>query len=199
MFLAICGAASMQYKVRTESALVGVNLMNKRSLPFVWVCVLSAVVFSVLSARAMLAESPRPVQLKVLRMHSGKDCTSGQISMEGTIVGYTLERPWQGNIPLISSIPPGRYQGFVRTKTEDRWRIELVNVPNRGNIQLHIGNFVADSVGCILIGSNLTASLCQLSDSKAAFEKFKLAFADAAAKLGQKDVDTPIELSIEDQ
>jgi hypothetical protein len=142
-------------------------------------------------------ESPRPVRIKIQRQHSGKDCISGQLSLEGDIVAYTLERPWEGNIPLISSIPAGRYSAFVRTETKDRWRIELTDVPNRSNIQLHIGNTLADGVGCIMIGSNLQKE-CTLVEGKAAFDKFKLSFAAAAARLGQQDKQTPIELWISD-
>jgi hypothetical protein len=139
-----------------------------------------------------------PLRLRIDRQHSGKDCTSGQIALEGNIVGYTLERPWEGNIPLISSIPAGSYHGHVRSRTNDRWRIELSDVPGRTNIQLHVGNFIADGVGCVLIGSNLRSDLCTLTDSKTAFDKFKLAFAAAAAKKGQSDNDTPVELTIDD-
>jgi hypothetical protein len=142
------------------------------------------------------AKPPKAIDLAIQRQHSGKDCTSGQISLEGQVVGYTLERPWEGNIPLISSIPGGRYHGFVRTKTADRWRIELTDVPGRTHVQLHVGNFVADGVGCILIGSNLKPDLCTLTDSKAAFDKFKLSFAAAASKFGQSDSDTPVVLTI---
>jgi hypothetical protein len=150
--------------------------------------------FSLISAGVTAA--PEPVKLKIQRQHTGTDCTSGQISIEGEIAGYTLERPWQGNIPLISSIPTGRYHGYVRKNTSDRWRIELSDVPGRTNVQLHVGNFVADGLGCVLIGANLTKDLCTLTDSKAAFDKFKLAFASAAAKKGQPDDQTPVELTI---
>jgi hypothetical protein len=154
---------------------------------------------AVLGAASHISARPnKPVDLSVQRQHSGKDCTSGQISIEGQIVGYTLERPWEGNIPLISSIPAGQYHGFVRKSTSDRWRIELTDVPNRHNIQLHVGNFLADGVGCILIGSNLKPDLCTLIESKAAFDKFKLSFAAAAAKLGQADDNTPVILTIRD-
>jgi hypothetical protein len=152
-----------------------------------------------LFARANAAsDSPRPIRPKLQRQHSGKDCTSGQLSLEGEVVAYTLERPWEGNIPLISSIPAGNYGGFVRTETKDRWRIELTDVPNRSNIQLHIGNTLADGVGCIMIGASLQDDLCTLVASKSAFDKFKLSFAAAAAMLGQNDTNTPIELWITD-
>jgi hypothetical protein len=151
----------------------------------------------VVSEKAM-PEPARAVRLSIVRQHSGNDCVSGQISLAGQIQGYTLERPFAGNIPLISSIPAGNYKGFVRTRTKDRWRIELI-VPGRENIQLHVGNFLQDGVGCILIGSNLTKDLCALVDSRAAWDKFKLTFNGEAAKLGQSDLNTYVELVISDQ
>lgn len=143
--------------------------------------------------------SPTAVRVAIHRAHKGKDCTSGQIVIDDKIVAYSLERPWEGNIPLISSIPAGHYHGYVRTKTKDRWRIELTDVPGRTNIQIHLGNFLADGVGCILVGSSLTKNLCQLLDGEGGFDSFKLAFAAAAARVGQKDADTPVEVAIEDQ
>jgi hypothetical protein len=151
-------------------------------------------VASFLSIAALPAAAQR-VTLKIIRQHSDANCISGQISLNGKIMGYTLERPWQGNIPLISSIPVGTYSAFVRTETKDKWRIELRDVPKRGNIQLHVGNFVADSVGCILIGRNLKGNLCELTESQAAFNSFKLEFAKAAG--GEPDSDVPVSVIIE--
>jgi hypothetical protein len=54
-------------------------------------------------------DATKSVRITLLRQHSGADCTSGQLILEGKPVAYTLERPWQGNIPLISSIPAGVY------------------------------------------------------------------------------------------
>jgi hypothetical protein len=144
---------------------------------------------------AALPGAAQRVTLKIVRQHSNASCISGQISINGKIMGYTLERPWQGNLPLISSIPVGTYSAFVRTETKDKWRIELRDVPKRGNIQLHIGNFVADSLGCILIGRNLTDNLCTLTDSQAAFNSFKLEFAKAAG--GEPDSEVPVTVIIE--
>lgn len=140
--------------------------------------------------------SGSPVTLTITRQHSDDKCTSGQIAINGKIVGYTLERPWVGNIPLISSIPQGKYIAFVRTQTKDRWRIELKNVPDRSPIQLHVGNFISDGVGCILIGRNLSKDLCQLEEGQAAFDNFKVEFAKAAG--GQPDRDVQITVVIVD-
>jgi len=170
--------------------------MGSRTMLAVIVCIAPGALLFVPTVEK--SASPKPIELRITRQHSGKDCSSGQMSLEGEIVAYTLERPWEGNIPLISSIPTGRYHGYVRKNTKDRWRIELIDVPNRENVQLHVGNFLADGVGCILLGSNLKSDLCTLSDSKAAFDKFKIAFNEAAGKHGQTDDNTPIELTIED-
>ena len=162
-------------------------------------CVAVLLVWSALPWIFSIAANPtKPVDLLVQRQYSGRDCTSGQISIEGQIVGYTVERLWEGNFPLISSIPAGQYHGFVRKSTADRWRIELTDVPNRPHVQLHMGNFVADGAGCIFVGSNLKPDLCTLTDSKSAFDKFKLSFAAAAAKLAQTDDNTAVILTIRD-
>ena len=138
-----------------------------------------------------------PVVLKLIRQNSSGQCTSGQLAFDG-FIAYTLERPWQGNLPIISSIPMGTYHGYVRTRTRDRWRIELTDVPGRSNVQIHVGNFVADGIGCVLIGSNLSPDLCTLQASAVAMNKFKLAFNAASAKLGQPDIDTPVALIVTD-
>lgn len=141
----------------------------------------------------------KPVEIVIHRMQHSNDCTSGQILIDNNIVAYSLERPWNGNIPLTSSIPAGRYQAFVRTKTKDRWRIELKNVPGRGNIQLHVGNFIADGVGCILVGASLSKNLCQVVDSARGFDHLKIVLDAAAARLGQKDTETELNVVIEDE
>jgi hypothetical protein len=132
------------------------------------------------------------VTLTITRQHTGARCTSGQLALNGRVLGYTLERPWEGNIPIISSIPPGRYKAFVRTTSKDRWRIELSDVPRRENVQIHIGNYVPDGVGCILIGRTVNKDLCSLEDSKFAFDNFKVEFEKAAGGAKDKDVQVSV-------
>jgi len=150
-----------------------------------------------LAAMAVLSTAfGQSVTLTITRQHTDAKCTSGQLAINGSVVGYTLERPWEGNIPIISSIPPGRYKAFVQLRTKDRWRIELTDVPQREHIQIHIGNVVPDGIGCILLGRSLNKDLCNLADSKSAFDNFKIEFAKAAG--GAKDQDVPITIVILD-
>ena len=69
--------------------------------------------------------------LTIARKYSDANCTSGYLAVNGTIQAYTLERPWAGNAPLLSSIPVGTYNGILRYDHSDQWRIELQGVPGR--------------------------------------------------------------------
>jgi uncharacterized protein DUF5675 len=160
---------------------------------------------TMISAQAARSEdkataSPSVV-LTVLRSHESAECTSGQLLVNGKVIAYTLERPWLGNLPLISSIPPGKYAAFIHLKPEgDRWRIQLKDVPlsstERRDIQIHVGNHLADSVGCILVGSGLAPNLCALTGSIAAHNRLKLAIAEAVAKLGKDETKEDVAIDV---
>src|SRR5262245_61624748 len=61
-------------------------------------------------------------KLTVYRQYPGKKCTSGYLEVDGTIVSYTLERPWADNQQNISSIPSGTYHAHLRYDHSDNWR-----------------------------------------------------------------------------
>jgi hypothetical protein len=77
--------------------------------------------------------------------------TGGIIKDDGTHICYTLELPWKDNEPCVSCIPEGIYQCVWQ-----RWRlpmrIEIQDVPERSLIQIHSGNYLGDTEGCILPG-----------------------------------------------
>jgi hypothetical protein len=119
---------------------------------------------------------PSEFKLTVARKHRDSKCTSGYLAVNGKIITYTLELPWRGNAPLISSIPDGSYSAILRYDHPDTWRIELRGVPGRGNVQIHTGNAPDDSEGCILVGLNLGADLCSVLESKKAYDALRIAF-----------------------
>jgi len=116
--------------------------------------------------------------LTIYRQYSSDQCTSGYLAVNGTIQAYTLERPWAGNAPLISSIPPGTYGGILRYDHTDQWRIELTGVPGRTNVQIHTGNTPDDTEGCIIVGKQLGDDLCSIKPgtSQPAYQDLKNAF-----------------------
>jgi hypothetical protein len=119
------------------------------------------------------------------------------LAVDGDIICYTLELPSLNNINEISSIPQGNYSAFLRYDHNDHWRIELMNVPgNRTHIQIHIGNTVNDSHGCILVGDKITSDLCQIvgGTSATAYKKLKDAFYGSANPTSTPDKSITVEI-----
>lgn len=116
--------------------------------------------------------------LTIHRQYSSEGCTSGYLAINGEIKSYTVELPWHGNEPEISSIPTGEYAANLRYDHSDQWRIEFRDVPGRSAIQIHTGNSPADSKGCILIGMELGEDLCSIKPgtSGPAYNALKTAF-----------------------
>ena len=84
-----------------------------------------------------------------------KDCTIGRLEVEGMRC-FTLELPFLDNKKSISSIPEGKYKAFRRVSPKNGLVIELMDVPNRTNIQIHAGNYTRQIEGCILVGKSIT-------------------------------------------
>jgi hypothetical protein len=124
-------------------------------------------------------------RIEIQRKYSGTDCVSGYLLVNDKAVCYVLEKPWLGNLPEISAIPPGTYNANIRTDGTKGWRIELSNVPDRTNVQIHVGNTTADSRGCMLPGKSIDNSLCKVTNSKEAMELLRVALEKWQADLQQ--------------
>lgn len=98
-------------------------------------------------------------------IYEGSDCTLGDLGNDD-VKFATLERPWQDNLNNISCIPESpinpatseripylctHFEGS-ESATAECWQIN--GVPNREDVLLHIGNFVRNTKGCILIGTD---------------------------------------------
>jgi hypothetical protein len=68
------------------------------------------------------------------------------------MVAHTAELPWRDNQRNVSCIPPGRYEVKRRWSLKYKSHWILKNVPNRSYILIHVGNFMDDTQGCILVG-----------------------------------------------
>ena len=118
------------------------------------------------------------VPITIVRKVVQNQCTMGDLRVGDRFLGYTLERPPIGNINYISSIPRGTYPAFIRADGNRGWRIELRDVPGRDKVQIHIGNQVEDTVGCILLGSRATVSECTVHDSGSAMRNLRRVLED---------------------
>ena len=81
--------------------------------------------------------------------------TFGRLHLAGGVEVFTVERPWLDNEVNVSCIPEGRYEmrrGTFRGKYED---LELVEVPGRSAIEVHVANLASELRGCIAPGMRL--------------------------------------------
>ena len=83
-----------------------------------------------------------------------KDCVQGVLVAANGWRCMTIERPWLNNKVKVSCIPQGTYEYFYRDDGVNGNVLELTHVVNRTVIQVHIGNWVKNSVGCILVGES---------------------------------------------
>ena len=102
--------------------------------------------------------------MKVVRVDRFARCpwgTYGFATVEGTAFeAFSCERPWLDNKRVESCIPAGEYQlrldmyygGDGVGGHADYPAYELVAVPNREEIKLHIFNAPTESQGCIGFG-----------------------------------------------
>ena len=95
--------------------------------------------------------------LTIVRLQeAGQDGTFGVLLVNSQLFSFTLERNDLLNLPNISSIPAQQY--LLKRKDSPRFGdvFEVTGVPGRSGILFHIGNWVEDTEGCILLGSQLT-------------------------------------------
>jgi len=107
--------------------------------------------------------------VKVNRVEPSDLGTLGTMAIDGKFVGYTLEdRERAIKVFGDTCIPKGSYkvslrtEGGMTTKYMDKFgsfhrgMLWLADVPGFEWVYIHIGNYVSDTEGCILVGSRWT-------------------------------------------
>lgn len=86
---------------------------------------------------------------------------------------WTIENPWLDNTPYISCIPEDNY-AMARFDSNkhgaNRWQI--MAVPNRTLILLHVANTAANVLGCLGLGKGLYGDLAGVARSRIAVGEF---------------------------
>jgi hypothetical protein len=77
----------------------------------------------------------------------------GTLILNNKEIAKTLENPWLNNAEKISCIPVGIYECVADNTGRFQWW-KVLNVPDRGSIEIHEGNREKDTRGCILIGKD---------------------------------------------
>ena len=94
---------------------------------------------------------------------------------EGVQVCVTLELPWRDDAHEVSCIPAGEYPAHRFLSPKRGYEVFMLDdVPGRSAIELHIGNTVHDTDGCILLGTahGLVNGQQGITGSGDAFRKF---------------------------
>jgi hypothetical protein len=96
----------------------------------------------------------------------------------GNFACYTVERPWKDNRVRESCIPEGEYAlQLGRYHRGGYPAYEVLGVPGRTLIKIHIGNTIDDVVGCIAPGQRLgyLRNKWAVISSRATFAQFMAA------------------------
>ncbi len=111
-------------------------------------------------------------------------CIEGKLYVNGTFIGYTLEHGDLLNAKDVSAIPVGSYPASIRKGGDMGFRIQLARVPERGKsapIQIHRGNEIGDSTGCLLVGTGVNLDRCELVNATGAQATLQRAVSDQLA------------------
>lgn len=94
-------------------------------------------------------------QVTITRTHPTAKEILGELRLSDDSFGCnSLELPWLNNQQNVSAIPVGKYVcKWKFMLSQLAYHYELQNVPNRGGVFIHAGNYFFDSKGCILLGS----------------------------------------------
>lgn len=117
-----------------------------------------------------------------VRTKRGDDGTFGHL-VHANFHLVSLELPWRDNLKDLSCIPVGIYN-VVPDDTGKHQYYRILDVPGRGNIEMHPANWAGDTTkgllsdlrGCLAVGlrrGKLNNQECIL-DSNIAFERLKL-------------------------
>ena len=95
------------------------------------------------------------MELTLIRDRFTEKSTMGVLQAEHLTL-QTLELPKKDYLPG-SCIPPGRYRVTVTWSGNFQRRMPLlVGIPKRSEIEIHWGDFVENTRGCVLIGQTRT-------------------------------------------
>ena len=97
------------------------------------------------------------VYILIERIDKTDKCIIGRLTVKndkGEVTkGYTLEPPDKNNLRSQSCIPAGKYHARLYPSPRFQWTVVLLeDVPDRDFIEIHPGNFIRHTTGCILPG-----------------------------------------------
>ena len=93
--------------------------------------------------------------IEMIRLEESNQGTISTIRVNKIILGVTLELADKLNKLCISSIPTGQYVVKPYSSAKYPHVYQVMDVPGRSKILIHVGNTDDDTEGCILVGSSV--------------------------------------------
>ena len=90
--------------------------------------------------------------MRIKRTSYLSDRTLGVATLPNGVMHWTLEREDNNNKVGVSCIPEGNYKFKVDTQGRFQY-YRVLDVPNRTNIEFHLGTKPSHSEGCILMSA----------------------------------------------
>lgn len=109
------------------------------------------------------------MHLQVVRKWETSKSVCGQLYLDGQLECFTLEPSRDNPVhPGHPCIPAGTYKVILTPSPHLGYLTpEVLDVPGRSEIRIHIGNWPKDSLGCTLVG--MTHLPDAVGDSRSAF------------------------------
>jgi hypothetical protein len=115
-------------------------------------------------------------RFRLQRLTQTEAGTFGVLSdAENKEVCKTMELPWKDNAHAVSCIPAGEYPAHRFLSPKRGYEVFMLDdVPDRSAIEIHIGNRLRDTDGCVLVGMEygLVNGEHGITESRVAFVKF---------------------------
>jgi len=95
--------------------------------------------------------------VEITRMETSSKGTFGVLAVNKELLCFTMELPWRDNRVNISCISEGVYHSKRKKESTKTMAFSFDRVYGRSDILIHVGNYIEDTCGCILLGLLLNA------------------------------------------
>jgi hypothetical protein len=93
------------------------------------------------------------IDLLLQRQSASPIRTMGEMTIGGAFAAWTLERPLIMYPSQWNAVPAGTYPISLYPSPRFQRLMPLLDVPGHSGIEIHWGNWPANSHGCILVGT----------------------------------------------
>lgn len=108
--------------------------------------------------------------VRLVRDDQNKVRTLGLFMIGENTICQTLELPYRGNLKNVSCIVTGVFAFVFKFSEKHKRNLWHIVAPGRSEIEVHVGNTVKDTLGCVLCGTSRDGDA--VSDSRVALDAF---------------------------